>query len=419
VTVEPGSAEEKMLASPPDIKLGALSLWIAGAKGDSGWLDVGVRVGDNYTLIAEHHGMLLQKKDLIAFEPKLKELAEAETGEILLWSEGGSLTVRVKRYGRETGNYVETGLTRSIFDQKISAGFAPTDYAGALIGLRAVLTRLDEELLGSRPPLPPLPPQPWARPARQHSGAFTLEDYPAEAIKCDEEGITELEYTVSQSGEPGDVRLVRSSHFRELDEIAMRVVAERFRYHPALDSKGDPVPQRVRRKIAWNARCREPHVLDAAEVEFDYHVDGVGWFGVGVHIGAKEDGFGGGWLTDYMGDLLRAGIALASGIREAQATFNSEPFINRLEFEVVTLNQSHRARNNEWTANDACWVRLREIDYQNLIPQHVEFEGLCYSPLAVAEALYRMAYPLFEQNVRTDYPTFAALAAALEAARAG
>jgi TonB family protein len=415
------SAAELSRTAPPDIFLGRLSLWVAGVAGGDGWLDVAVWVGDEYHDIARLSGMLIQKKDLDAFEPALRALAGAEKGEVMLRSEGGSLSVRVTRYSRDFGNYVEVGLVRSIFHQKISFSIAASSYAGALVGLRAVRTRIDEELASRRRPVPRLDPAPaWAWPARQQGGAFHPSDYPPDALQRDERGVAEIEYVVSEEGEPVDIRLVGPSGSDLLDAATMALVAERFRYDPAADAAGTPVVQAQRRKVAWLHLRDGPVVLDAAEAEFRYIVDGVGWFSVDIQIGALNGGFGGSsWMTSPVEDLLRAGVALAGGVPYAEIMFNAEPFLSRVEFEVETLNSSVPARNNQWTATNGCWIRTRDIDEHTLEPKELTFEALCYSPLAVAEAIYRMALPLFEENDRHDHPAFAALAAAIEAARGG
>ncbi|HEX9955323.1 MAG TPA: TonB family protein [Allosphingosinicella sp.] len=418
---DPVSAAELSRRAPPDVLLGRLSLWIGSLKSNDGWLDVAVRVGDDHHLIAETSGMLIQRQDLEAFEPSLRDLAGAESGEALLRSAGGSLSIRVVRQSRAFGNRVEVGLRQSIFDQKISFGIAPQAYDGAVVGLRAVLARLAQELETARPRVPLLEPPPaWAWPARQHGGAFEASDYPPDALERGETGVVEVDYVVRETGEISDLRLVSSSGSASLDSAALTVIAERFQYDPATDAAGTPLPHKQRRKIAWLLLRDGPVVLDAAEIDLRYIVDGVGWFSVYARIGKADGGFGGSsWMTRPMEDLLRAGTALAAGVRTAQAMFNAEPFLSRLEFEVETLNSSVPARNNVWTATDGCWVRVHDLDECTFEPTELTFEALAYSPLAAAEAIYRMALPLFEANARTDYPAFAALVAAIEAARGG
>ena len=404
--------------APPDILLGSLGLWVAGPTGNDGWLDLAVRVGDDYQTIAETNGPLIRLNELIAFEPALRALAEAETGEVLLWSEGGALTVRVKRYARHSGNYVEVGLRRSIYDQKISFSVAPGAYASALVGLRGVLTRLEAELQANRPALPELDPEPaWTVAARQRSGAPLASDFPAEALAQRRVGVTEVEYLVSTDGAPRDIRVTGPSGDDTLDAATLSVISDRFRYDPATDASGSPVAQIQRRKVAWLTRWEAPDVLDAAEVTFRYVVDGVGWFSVEVQVGAASGGFGGSWMTAAMEDLLRIGAALAGGVRRAEMVVDAEPFLTRIEFEVETLNSSVPARDNRWTATDGCWIRIGDIDHRTQERKEFEFEALCLSPLAVAEAIHRMALPHFAQQARTDFPAFAALVAAIRAAR--
>jgi TonB family protein len=416
---ESTGAEALSKTAPPDVVLGRLSLWVGGPCGHDGWLDVALRVGDDHHDIAATSGPLVQVRDLIAFEPALRTLSDSDKGEATLASDGGSLRVRVTRYSRDHGNYVEVGLRRSIYDQKISFSIAKSSYSDALIGLRAVLTRLEEEREARRRPVERLDPPPaWALPASQRSGAFLAEDYPADAFEARELGVAEVDYVVSAEGRVVDLRLTRPSGVDALDAATLAILATRFRYEPAEDATGRPVPHKQRRKVAWLRRWEAPEVLDAAEVTLRYVVDGVGWFSVSVDVGAAHGDFGGSsWMTAAMGDLLRVGTALACGVTRAEAEFNAEPCLTRVEFEVDVLNSSVPARKNQWSGTSGCWIRIREIDHQTLEPKPAEFEALCYSPLAVAEAIYLMALPHFEQNERIDYPAFMALAAAIGAAR--
>jgi hypothetical protein len=150
------------------------------------------------------------------------------------------------------------------------------------------------------------------------------------------------------------------------------------------------------------------------DVEFDYAVDGYGWYSVSVRTDSKAGGFGGGYLTDPMGDLLRAGLVLLAGAPRAELTCDSEPALTRVEFERVLLGTDDSV---PWggRARYGCRIRIGEVDDFGGALQGPEFEALCRSPRAVAEAIYRMAVPHFRHGAGPWSDAMAALEGALAA----
>ena len=430
------SAKSRKTAVAPDIGLGKLSLWIGGSSGE-GWLDAALTVGDQYETALDAHGPLIQKSSIAAFERQLAELSEAEKGTAVLDSDGGSVTVTVRRFDFGLGDSCEVALQRSIYSHEVSFMFARQDYERALAGLRSLLARFERERRARR--WMPAPERVFgeeaaiAEPARQIAGTLVTEDYPAEALRLGEQGTVGVAFTVTGDGEVAGVSVQDSSGSPRLDAAACLIAAERFRYEPARDADGRPVAQRLRHKVVWqlapdenedSLAAPEPELhpstprppLQASDVSFRYTVDGVGWFSVSVQVGDKEHGFGGSaYMTDAMGDLLRVGLALAAGETRADIVCDAEPFLCRVEFERTLLNRD--APSEGWEPDHGCLIRIRPIDHFDHHPGEVEFEAICTSPLTVAEAIYRMALPHFQENEGWERAPFVALEATLAALR--
>jgi protein TonB len=60
-----------------------------------------------------------------------------------------------------------------------------------------------------------------------------------------------VRYVVGTDGSVGGCRVTRSSGHAELDETTCRLIEQRFRYRPARDGAGRPVPETVSRTFDW------------------------------------------------------------------------------------------------------------------------------------------------------------------------
>jgi hypothetical protein len=180
------------------------------------------------------------------------------------------------------------------------------------------------------------------------------------------------------------------------------------------DSGIDAGPEEDRRPAGpWDAG------LGAGEdVSFDYQVDGYGWYGIDVRVGSRSGSFGGGYLTDPMGDLMRAGLAMLAGAGRAELMCNSEPGETRVEFERVLLASDDSLPAGA-RSRFGCTIRIVKIDYLTGEALDTEFEALCRSPYAVAEAIYRMALPHFREGAGHWSDELASLEGALVAIRRG
>ncbi len=90
-----------------------------------------------------------------------------------------------------------------------------------------------------------------AREATRIAGALANRDYPRSALRERAEGNVAVRYTVRPDGRVEDCRIMRSSGHKELDETTCELIERRFRYDPARDADGRPVPETVSRTFDW------------------------------------------------------------------------------------------------------------------------------------------------------------------------
>lgn len=91
-----------------------------------------------------------------------------------------------------------------------------------------------------------------ARPAQRVGGAISGErDYPARARRARIEGSVAVRFVVGVDGRVSGCSIRRSSGNAELDRTTCRLIERRFRYVPAKDAQGRPVPETVSRTFDW------------------------------------------------------------------------------------------------------------------------------------------------------------------------
>lgn len=89
--------------------------------------------------------------------------------------------------------------------------------------------------------------------ARLRSGAFHNEtDYPSRAKNRGEEGTVRVSYTITAEGRVTGCTVTASSGSPSLDSTTCRILERRFRYTPARDSAGNPVPQVKTQSVTWD-----------------------------------------------------------------------------------------------------------------------------------------------------------------------
>lgn len=94
--------------------------------------------------------------------------------------------------------------------------------------------------------------------AERISGAIVNADYPRAAKRAGIEGTVRVVYTVGTDGRARDCRVTGSSGSEELDSTTCELVERRFRYRPARDAEGRPVPERVGKVYTWYLPFRRP-----------------------------------------------------------------------------------------------------------------------------------------------------------------
>lgn len=115
-----------------------------------------------------------------------------------------------------------------------------------------------------RPPVPPIappsppppPPPPPGRSARAQwqtppHALFTARDYPATAIRAEEQGRTQVRLAVTRNGRVRDCSVIASSGFAALDAATCRVLRERARFTPARDARGRRTEDSIPAAINW------------------------------------------------------------------------------------------------------------------------------------------------------------------------
>jgi protein TonB len=100
-------------------------------------------------------------------------------------------------------------------------------------------------------PAPPAPPAGTIRPPVHVSGTIVNDDYPAAAIRANEEGSVTVRLTVTEAGRPESCDLIRSSGSAVLDHTTCSLLMRRARFSPARDDRGRPVRGAVTRTVRW------------------------------------------------------------------------------------------------------------------------------------------------------------------------
>lgn len=88
--------------------------------------------------------------------------------------------------------------------------------------------------------------------ARRLSGSISgATDYPPAARRAGIEGSVSVRFIVNTDGTVSGCRVTRSTAGPELDATTCRLIERRFRYEPARDETGKPVPETVNRTFDW------------------------------------------------------------------------------------------------------------------------------------------------------------------------
>ena len=102
-------------------------------------------------------------------------------------------------------------------------------------------------------PAPPPPPRvvPPQRARANLNSYFSTDDYPAAALRGNEQGTTGFSLTIGPSGRVEACSVTSSSGSSSLDQATCRILRSRARYTPARDQNGQPTSGRDSGRVTW------------------------------------------------------------------------------------------------------------------------------------------------------------------------
>lgn len=121
----------------------------------------------------------------------------------------------------------------------------------ALLGLFATQTAAND-------------PAARAVPAQSLPSLISNEDYPAEALRRNEQGTVSFRLDVGVDGRVSGCSILQSSGSTTLDATTCRIIRSRARFRPARDTEGRPTPDRFESKLLWSLSNNAPPQLRAA-----------------------------------------------------------------------------------------------------------------------------------------------------------
>jgi TonB family protein len=116
-----------------------------------------------------------------------------------------------------------------------------------------------------RPP-PPAAQAPGPTPPVHSSGSIGYVDYPASALRAEEQGTVAMRLEVNEDGRVTDCTITGSSGSSTLDSASCSLAQRRFRFHPARDANGNSVPGTVTRAIRWSLPSAAPEPQPQAPI---------------------------------------------------------------------------------------------------------------------------------------------------------
>lgn len=90
-----------------------------------------------------------------------------------------------------------------------------------------------------------------AVPQGSKSSWIEAEDYPAAALRAEEQGLVTVKLAVNERGGVAACDIVRSSGSKTLDATTCQVIQRRARYRPATDATGHAVPSVDEHTVRW------------------------------------------------------------------------------------------------------------------------------------------------------------------------
>lgn len=87
--------------------------------------------------------------------------------------------------------------------------------------------------------------------ARLIGGRIKNSDYPKSATAAKQGGTVTAHFTVGTDGRPSNCRVVKSSGNADIDATTCRLIEQRFRYEPARNKAGQPIPDVTGWQQTW------------------------------------------------------------------------------------------------------------------------------------------------------------------------
>lgn len=104
------------------------------------------------------------------------------------------------------------------------------------------------------PAPPPPPPAPVSRPQRARANLnsyFSTDDYPAAALRGNDQGTTGFSLTIGPNGRVTACNVTASSGSSALDQATCRILRSRARYTPARGPDGNPTSGTDAGRVTW------------------------------------------------------------------------------------------------------------------------------------------------------------------------
>ncbi|MGK6318241.1 energy transducer TonB [Sphingomonas sp. DT-204] len=95
-------------------------------------------------------------------------------------------------------------------------------------------------------------------PPRQIRGRITDSDFPDDIVDANFDGTVGVRYGIGTDGRVTDCEVARSSGNPRLDVYTCSLIERRFRFRPALDGQGRPVPSTMVQNHSWRLEIEPP-----------------------------------------------------------------------------------------------------------------------------------------------------------------
>jgi protein TonB len=105
--------------------------------------------------------------------------------------------------------------------------------------------------LQAAPAPPPVANIPTTSPAWPPFSLFSDDDYPAAALRANEEGDVGFHLDIGTNGRVSNCTIRRSSGSPALDASTCRILTSRARFAPGRDTEGNAVPDSRDGEISW------------------------------------------------------------------------------------------------------------------------------------------------------------------------